>query len=50
MEGYGYKYIHKMSQFATTLNSKKMHDALDTNECKEFRLSVHFVQQTTTRI
>ena len=30
--------------------SKKLLDRLDTKECKEFRLFVHSVQQTTTRI
>ena len=30
--------------------SKKLFDRLDTKECKEFRLFVHSVQQTTTRI
>ena len=31
-------------------NTKLSLDRLDTKECKEFRLFVHSVQQTTTRI
>ena len=46
MEDNGYKYIHKMTQY----EQKELLDRLDTKECKEFRLSVHYVQQTTTRI
>ena len=30
--------------------SKKLHDRLDTKECKEFRMFVHSVQQTTTKL
>ena len=31
MEAYGHKYIHKLSQFVTTVNSrKKLFDRLDT--------------------
>ena len=30
--------------------SKNMLDRLNTRECKEFRLFVHSVQETTTRI
>ena len=34
----------------STQFSKKLLDRLDTKECKEFRLFVHSVQQTSTRI
>ena len=51
MEDYGYKYIHKRSHFATTLNSRnKLHDGVDTIKYHEIRLSVHSIQQATTRI
>ena len=43
MEDNGYKYIHKLTQFVTTLNSRR-------NCSKEFRLFVTSVQQTTPRI
>ena len=48
MEDNEYKYIHKLTQFVITL--KKLVDRLDTNQCKEFRLFVHSVQQSTTRV
>ena len=41
MEDNGYKYIHKLNHFLTTLNSrKKLLDRLDTNECNQFRFFV----------
>ena len=50
MEDYGYKYIHKLSQFVTTQNSRKnMFNRLDAKEFQRFRLSVQSVQQVTTR-
>ena len=51
MDDYEYKYIHNLSQFVTTLNSREnclMN--LIPKKCQEFRLSVHSVQQATTRI
>ena len=50
MEDNGYKYIHKMSQFVKTLNSRRNCSILVSEECEGFRLFVHSVQQTTTRI
>ena len=51
MEDNGYKYIHKLTQFVTTLNSRRNCSIdLIPKKCKEFRLFVHSVQQTTTRI
>ena len=51
VEDNGEKYIHKLTQFVTTVNSRRiLHDRLDTKNCKEFRLFVHSVQQTTTKI
>ena len=43
------KYIHKLTQFVKRLNSRR-NCSIDTKDCKEFRLFVHSVQQTTTRI
>ena len=44
MEDNGYKYIHKLNQFVTTLNSRR--------NCSIDLISkiVHSVQQTTTRV
>ena len=50
MEEFGNKYICKLSQSVTTLKSKKMLARIDTKKIQEFRLSVHSVQQATTRI
>ena len=51
MEDNGYQCIHKLSEFVTTLNSrKKMLERLDTKEYQQFRLLVHSVQQATTRL
>ena len=51
MEDIGYKYNLKLTQFVTTLNSrKKLLDGLDTKECEEVRFFVYSLQQTTTRI
>ena len=47
VEDNGYKYVHKLTQFVITLNSRR--SRLDTKECKEFQLFVQSVQQTTTR-
>ena len=49
MEDNGYKYSQNDSIRYNTKFSKKLLDRLDTKECKEFRLFVHSVQQTTTR-
>ena len=39
MEDYGYKQIHKLPQFVTTLNStKKLFDWFETRRCQKFRL------------
>ena len=36
IEDYEYEYIHKLSQFVTTLDSrKKLFDRLATKECQE---------------
>ena len=50
MEDNRNNYIHKLTQFVTTNFSRKLLNRLDTAECKEFRLFVQCVQQTTTRI
>ena len=51
MEGYGYQYGYKLSQFVTTRKSrKKLFDSLDTREYQGFLLFVHSVQQATTGI
>ena len=52
MEDNAYNYVRKLTQFVTTLNSRtncSLLDRLDTKQCKELRLFVRFVQQTTTR-
>ena len=49
MIDYGYKYIQKMTQNITTLNSRKNVDRLVIKECKEFQFFVHSAQQKTTR-
>ena len=51
MEDTAYKCIYKLTQFVTTLNSRRNCSIdLIPKECKEFRLFVHSVQQTTSRI
>ena len=51
MEDHGYKYIHNLSQFVTTLNSRKrLFDILIPKECQEFRYFVPSVQQAPTRV
>ena len=51
MEDNGYKYIHKLTQFVKTLNFRRncSIDLMPEN-VKKFRLFLHSVQQTTTRI
>ena len=49
MEDNGYKYIHKLTQFVTTLNSRR-NCSTDLIPKKKFRFFVHSIQQTTTRI
>ena len=44
MEAYEYKIIHKLSQFVTTLSSRRK-CSTDTKKWQDFRLFVHFVQQ-----
>ena len=48
MEDNGYKYIHKLTQFVTTLNSRR--NCSTYFMPKNVKNSVHSVQQTTTRI
>ena len=52
MRDNGYKYIHKLAQFVTILNSRRncSIDLIHTKECNEFRPFLHSVQQTTTRM
>ena len=45
MEDFGYKYIHKLPQFVTTLNSRrKQFDRYETQYRKELRLFVYSLQ------
>ena len=51
MEDYGYKYIHKMSHFVTTVKTREnFSDGLDTIKRQGFRLFVRSPKQATKAI
>ena len=51
VEDYGYKFLHKLTQFGHNREFwRELFYRLDTEKCHEFRFLVHFVQHTSTTI